>query len=76
MEQVRKGLIKWNIAPLTVVAFLMFVTWKLTEFVISQACNLDPVFATGLFGCIGGMGLILQKMYGSMQRDRSLEEDV
>lgn len=75
LEQLRKGLIKWNVAPLAIVAFLMFIMWRLTEYVLNQACDLDPLYASGLFGLIGGIGLYLQKIYGSMQKDRGLEHD-
>ena len=74
MEKLRLSLIRWNVAPLAVVVFMMLIMGALTRFILNQPCgSLDPVYASGLFGLIGGIGLILQKMYASMQTNRDLD---
>lgn len=75
-EDFRKGLIKWNAAPLLVVAFLCWMAWTLVEYYKHVACKIDPTSQGALFIFLGGIVGILYKIYDSMQADRkkNLEE--
>lgn len=70
VEIVRQGLIKWNVAPLSVVGFLCYIVYSLVQFYQHSACTIDPVSQGALFVFLAGVVGILYKMYDSMQHDR------
>jgi peptidoglycan/LPS O-acetylase OafA/YrhL len=71
LEKFRLGLIKWNVAPLCVVAFLCWVVWTLVEFYKDTQSTIDATSQGALFIFLAGAIGILYKMYDSMQRDRA-----
>jgi len=73
LELLRKTLIKWNIAPLSVVGFLCWCVWTLIQYIKNVACTVDPVVAGGIFALIGTICGLLYKAYDSMQEDRHEE---
>ena len=72
IEGLRLTLIKWNVAPLSVVVFLCWVVWTLVEYYKSVICVIDPTNVGALFIFLAGVVGILYKMYDSMQKDRQL----
>lgn len=74
IESVRKALLEWNVAPLSVVAFLCYIVYSLIEFYKVTACTMDPVSQGAIFVFLGGVVGILYKMYASMQLNRK-EDD-
>lgn len=70
IELLRVTLLRWNIAPLMVVAFLCWTMWTLIDFYKTVACTIDPVTVGVIFTFLGTIGGFLVKMYGSMQTDR------
>lgn len=77
MEQLRKILISWNVAPLFVVAFLCYLEWLLVNDLITRNCEVDPLNYGAMTALIAGIGGLLYKAYAHMQRDTKakVEED-
>jgi hypothetical protein len=75
MEQLRKSLIRWNIAPLLVVAFLCYLECLLVNDLITRGCEVDPLNYGALTVLIATIGGILYKVYAHMQKDRKVTED-
>lgn len=74
LETLRLTLLKWNVAPLSVVGFLCWVVWTLVEYYKSVICVIDPTNVGALFIFLAGVVAILYKMYDSMQTNRSSKE--
>lgn len=75
IELLRQTLIKWNVAPLSVVAFLCWCMWTLTEHYKTIACTIDPTSQGALFVYLAAIAGLLYKMFNSMQRDRKQSEE-
>ncbi len=74
IEFLRITLLKWNIAPLSVVGFLCWVVWTLVEFYKSTSCTIDATSQGALFIFLAGVVGILYKMYDSMQTNRATKD--
>lgn len=70
IESIRLGLIKWNAAPLMVVAFLCVITYRLSENLLSMTCDSSSAVYVALSGLIATMAGLLYKLYDSMQKNR------
>lgn len=72
LENLRVGLLRWNVAPLTIVAVLMGLTcWMTSVLLAMPPCNegSNGIYIA-LSGLITVMAGLLFKMYESMQKDR------
>lgn len=74
IEKIRLGLIKWNAAPLMVVAFLCWMTHKMVDALLSMTCESDAAVYVALSGLVAAMGGIIYKLYDSMQKNRGDKE--
>jgi hypothetical protein len=77
LEKLRKTLILWNVAPLTVVAILCGLTiWMVDSLLSMESCSdgLDAKYVA-LSGLITVMSGLLFKMYDKMQKDNKVKED-
>lgn len=70
MEQFRRLLIRWNIAPLSIVVFFGIITYQIIQKLLDDSCTMDPVLAGVLATCAAGIISFLYKMYDSLQKDR------
>lgn len=70
LEQLRKGLIRWNVAPLALVAVMVITMVWLIRFYMDHSCELPEWHVAGIFGLITAIAGIIYKMYNSMQKDR------
>lgn len=70
IEEIRQGLIKWNIAPLGIVVFLCWCVYTLIEYYKVVGCLIEPTGVGALFVFLGGIVALLYKMYEFMQKDR------
>lgn len=70
-ERLRLALIRWNVAPLTLVGVMVFCMIWMLRFYMNAPCELPEWHVAGLFTFIGGIAGIIYKMYDSMQRNRS-----
>lgn len=75
LEKLRLTLLKWNVAPLSVVVFLCWCVYTLIDFYKTVACTIDPAGVGALFAFIGGAVGLLYKMYENMQRNRGSCDD-
>lgn len=73
LEQFRQTLLKWNIAPLSVVVFLCWCAYTLITYYKTVACTIDPVAQSALFVFLGGVVGLLYKIYENMQKDRGVK---
>lgn len=73
MEKTRLLLIRWNVAPLCVVAFLCWLTYLMVENLLHMTCETDGAVYAALAALIGTMGGIIYKLYNSMQKNRGEE---
>lgn len=74
MESLRRGLIRWNIAPLSLVAFLVWAMTDMTLFYQSSACELPDWHVGAIMGYLIGIAGIIYKMYDSLQKDRGRDD--
>ncbi len=72
-EKFRIGLIHWNAAPLSVVAFLCWLTYKLVDNLLHMTCEADAAVYIALSGLVATMGGIIYKLYDSLQANRKKE---
>lgn len=70
MENLRVNLIRWNVAPLSVVAFLCWLTYLLVDSLLKMTCDADTGVYVALAGLVATMGGIIYKLYDSMQKNR------
>ena len=70
MESLRLTLIRWNVAPLCVVAFLCWLTYLLVDNLLHMTCEADTAVYVALSGLVATMGGIIYKLYDSMQANR------
>ena len=69
-ETIRKALIAWNVAPLTVVAILVAALRYETISYHHSACELSQWAITGHFSYVAVICGLLFKAYEYMQKDR------
>jgi len=72
IEKIRLALINWNVAPLSVVAFLCYLTSKLVNNLLLMTCGDDAAVYIALSGLVATMGGIIYKLYDSMQANRKV----
>ena len=72
IEKIRLALINWNVAPLCVVAFLCYLTYKLVDNLLLMTCDADAAVYIALSGLVATMGGIIYKLYDSMQANRNV----
>lgn len=70
VEKIRQTLISWNVAPLSVVVFLCWLTSRLVDTLLLMSCDTDAAVYIALSGLIATMGGLIYKLYDSMQNDR------
>lgn len=70
MEKLRINLIRWNVAPLAVVAFLCWLTYLLVDNLLHMTCDADTAVYVALSGLVATMGGIIYKLYDSLQANR------
>lgn len=70
MEKIRIALIHWNAAPLSVVVFLCWLTYRLVNNLLSMTCEADAAVYIALSGLVATMGGIIYKLYDSLQQNR------
>lgn len=70
MEKFRIALIHWNAAPLSVVVFLCWLTYRLVNNLLSMTCEADAAVYIALSGLVATMGGIIYKLYDSLQQNR------
>jgi hypothetical protein len=79
MENLRKILIKWNIAPLMIaVLFCIFSYWILSTLLALPPCDTEVgiAYVGALCTAFAGTTAILYKIYNSMQKDNhKVDED-
>lgn len=78
MEQLRKILISWNVAPLLIASlFCYFSYWILDVLLHTPACDTEVgmAFIGALCTAFAGTTAILYKIYNSLQKDRKVDED-
>jgi hypothetical protein len=73
METLRLNLIRWNAAPLCVVAFLCWLTYLLVDNLLHMSCDADTGVYVALAGLVATMGGIIYKLYDSLQKNRGEE---
>ena len=78
MEKLRLELLRWNIAPLLIVAlFCGFAYWILSVLLTLPPCTSTEnsiAFQGVLVTAFGGITVLISKMYNSMQKDRKEDE--
>lgn len=74
IESVRLGLIRWNVAPLFLVAFFCYCGWIVLEKVLSPDCEATEWYLVTLSGIATGIFGLLFKMYDSLQKNRGGHE--
>lgn len=70
IESLRKTLIKWNVAPLCIAAFLCWCGWELLEVIKDPACEQTEWYIGICAGLLTGLFGFIYKIYDSMQADR------
>lgn len=70
MESLRLTLIRWNVAPLCVVAFLCWLTYLLVDNLLHMTCEADTGVYVALAGLVTAMAGIIYKLYDSLQKNR------
>lgn len=75
LEHVRRFLIRWNIAPLSLVALLAWSLIDGTHFYQNAACVLPDWHVGAIFTYLAAIAGIIYKMYDSMQKDRGRRND-
>lgn len=73
-ERLRVGLIKWNVAPLMIVAFFCYCGWLVLEKILAPDCGATEWYLVTLAGIATGIFGFLFQMYGSLQKDRGLHD--
>lgn len=74
MEWLRVTLIRWNVAPLSVVIFLCWMTYLMVDNLLHMTCETDGAVYAALAALIGTMGGIIYKLYNSLQKNRGEEQ--
>lgn len=75
LEVLRKGFIRWNIAPLAVVGVLVYVLLDGMNIYKNAACTLPEWQVMALFPFLLSIAGLLYKVYDSMQKDRHEEKE-
>jgi hypothetical protein len=70
LESFRKGLIRWNVAPLAVVGVLIYVLLYCLDIYKYSSCVMPEWQVAALFPFMAAIAGLLYKVYDSMQRDR------
>lgn len=70
LESLRKGLIRWNIAPLAVVGVLVYCLLYCLDMLSHQSCTMPEMQLAALFSFMAAIAGLLYKVYDSMQKDR------
>ena len=70
LESIRKGLIRWNIAPLLVVGVLVYSLLFCLDVFKYNSCVMPEWQVGVLFTFMATIAGLLYKVYDSMQRDR------
>lgn len=70
-ETMRVGLIKWNVAPLSIVCFFCYCGWLILEKILAPDCEISEWYMVTLAGIATGIFGFLFQMYGSLQKNRS-----
>lgn len=77
LEKFRKGLIRWNVAPLAVVGVLVYSLLFCLDLYKNSACAMPEWQVAALFPFMAAIAGLLYKVYDSMQgKKHSKEEDV
>lgn len=75
LESLRKGLIRWNVAPLGVVGVLVYVLLACLNIYSNQSCTLPEWHLAALFPFMLAIAGLLYKAYDSMQKDRHKDKE-
>ena len=70
MESLRKTLIRWNVAPLLIAAFMCGCCWLLLQEILDPNCEKTEWYIGILAGLLTGLFGIVYKVYDSLQKDR------
>ena len=77
-ESIRLGLIRWNVAPLSLVGILCYFTSKLIGILDTMSCSNDDNACAASYAAltvlIAAMAGLLYKSYESMQKNRGGKE--
>lgn len=76
MEKLRLALIRWNVAPLSIVALMVYGFFRAWFFYEANAGKLAEWEVAGLFTFMGAVAGILYKMYDGMQRNHDDPHDL
>lgn len=70
LENIRVNLIKWNVAPLCIAAFLCFCGWIVLGAILDPTCEKTEWYIGILAGLLTGLFGLIFKIYDSLQKDR------
>lgn len=70
IESLRKNLIKWNVAPLAIAAFLCWCGYTLLQSILDPSCDKTEWYVGILAGLLTGLFGFIYKIYDSLQADR------
>lgn len=70
LEQLRIGLIRWNVAPLSLVGVMVATMVWVTRFYMNHPCDLPEWHVAAIFTYLGVIAGFIYKMYDSLQKDR------
>lgn len=69
-ETLRTTLIKWNVAPLFIAAFLCYCGYVLLQSILDPACDKTEWYVGILAGLLTGLFGFIYKIYDSLQTNR------
>lgn len=70
MEGLRRALIRWNVAPLSIAALLCWFGWLVLQEVLDPRCEKTEWYIGILAGLLTGLFGFIYKIYESLQRNR------
>lgn len=74
-ENLRLILIRWNVAPLSLVVVLVWALIDITQFYKNSACDMPEWHVAAIFAYMGAIAGLIFKMYGSLQKNRGADDE-
>lgn len=74
IEQLRLGLLRWNVAPLLIAASMCASGWFLLQEILDPTCDKTEWYVGILAGLLTGLYGLMFKIYESMQKNRGKDE--
>lgn len=74
IEELRRGLIKWNVAPLSFAGVIVWALLDITSYYKTAACVLPEWHVAAIFVYMGALAGLIAKIYDSLQKNRGRDE--